>query len=257
MSKLTVNQSERIQDVYNAYGAASRSLRTVADKNAALGSLIDKSEKLQAFPLLLGNKGATYQSFLAKEDNPTAKALRAQFTEAQWRSAMDFLEGMREQHEAHLDGVYQAAEQAALDAGKTAKQARDVAEAAQKAEPEFKKILGGVKNNCKYRVGAEKSQAAKQRAEKDNIKAEKVKTSQSESESAESDATVEYTGALCIEVATAFHNALAGFGPAMQDQCGLAGVDPAQHVELIDAIKYDVAKLIARMTDSRTFNSEL
>lgn len=254
MTKLTVNQSERIQDVFNAYGDASRSLRSVADKNAALGSLIDKSEKLQAFPLLLGNKGATYQSFLAKDDNPTAKALRAQFTESQWQSAMDFLEGMREQHEAHLDSVYQAAEKAALDAGKTAKQARDAGEAAQKAETEFKKILGGVKNNCKYRVGAEKSQAAKKRAEKDGIDAEKQETTQSQSQT---ESTKEYTGALCIEAATALHNALAGFGPTMEDKCGLKDVDPKQHVELIDAIKNDVAKIMARMNDSLTFNSEL
>lgn len=254
MPKLTNAQTERVQDVFNAYDEAGRSLSKVAYNNAKLGELIDKSEKLQAFPLLLGNKGASYQSFLAKQDDPTTMRLRAQFTESQWRSAMDFLEGMREQHETYLDSVYQAAEQAALDAGKTAKQARDAAEAAQKAAPEFKKILGGVKNSCKYRVGAEKSQAAKKRAEKDGINAEKQKPAKSESTEAE--ATVEYTGELCIQAATALHNALAGFGPAMEDQCGLAGIDPAQHVELIAAIKHDVAKIIARMTDSNTFNSE-
>lgn len=254
MPKLTIAQSERVQDVFNAYGDASRSLRSVADKNAALGSLIDSNRKLQAFPLLLGNKGATYQSFLAKDDNPAAKALRAEFTESEWQSAMDFLEGMREQHEAHLDSVYQAAEQAALDAGKTAKQARDAAEAAQKAEPEFKKILGGVKNNCKYRVGAEKSQAAKKRAEKDGINAEKPKAAQSES--TESETTVEYTGDLCIQAATALHNALAGFGPAMEDQCGLKGVNPAKHIKLIEHMKREVSELMILMEESTTFNSE-
>lgn len=256
MYKLTTAQTERIQDVFDANSGAARSIRTVTEKNAALGALIDQNTRLQAFPLLLGNKGATYTSFLAKDDNPTAKKLRATFTEEQWQSATDFLESMREQHKDHLDRIFETAFDQATEDGCNEKKAGEIAQSAVDCEPEFKKILGGVKNNCKYRVGAEKSQAAKQRAEKDEIDAEKPSSTSSE-ESTSNETTVEYTGALCIETATAFHNALAGFGPAMEDQCGLASVDPAQHVELIDAIKHDVAKLIARMIDSRTFNSEL
>jgi hypothetical protein len=109
----------------------------VAEANAAMGKYLDQFFPI--FPLLLGNQGATYTAFAEKADD--AAPLRKGFTEQDWVKGMAMLDSMRTQHAEHADSE----------------------------SIEFKKMLEGVKNHCKYRVGGKKSEAAIARAKKSKL----------------------------------------------------------------------------------------
>jgi hypothetical protein len=102
-----------------------------------MGKYLD--QHFPIFPLLLGNQGATYAAFTEKADD--AADLRKGFTEQQWIKGMAVLDNMRTQHAEHADSE----------------------------SIEFKKMLEGVKNHCKYRVGGKKSEAAIARAKKSRL----------------------------------------------------------------------------------------
>lgn len=109
----------------------------VAEANAAMGKYMDQFFPI--FPLLLGNQGATFTSFTEKAD--AAAPLRKNFVEGDWTRGMAMLDSMRTQHADHADSE----------------------------SIEFKKMLEGVKNHCKYRVGGKKSEAAIARAKKSKL----------------------------------------------------------------------------------------
>jgi hypothetical protein len=131
---LPATATESVKGLLNDHAAKAKGDNKVAEANAAMGKYLDQFFPI--FPLLLGNQGATYTAFTEKEDD--AAPLRKGFTENQWIKGMAILDDMRTQHADHADSE----------------------------SIEFKKMLEGVKNHCKYRVGGKKSEAAIARAKK-------------------------------------------------------------------------------------------
>jgi hypothetical protein len=125
---------ESVGELLNDHAAKAKGDNKVAEANAAMGKYLDQFFPI--FPLLLGNQGATFAAFTDKADD--AAPLRKGFTEQDWVKGMAVLDSMRSQHADHADSE----------------------------SIEFKKMLEGVKNHCKYRVGGKKSEAAIARAKK-------------------------------------------------------------------------------------------
>tara|TARA_R110002074_G_scaffold59651_1_gene144959 strand:- start:472 stop:1128 length:657 start_codon:yes stop_codon:yes gene_type:complete len=125
---------ESVGALLNDHAAKAKGDNKVAQANAEMGKYLDQFFPI--FPLLLGNQGATFAAFTDKADD--AQSLRKGFTENQWIKGMAMLDDMRTQHADHADSE----------------------------SIEFKKMLEGVKNHCKYRVGGKKSEAAIARAKK-------------------------------------------------------------------------------------------
>ena len=139
---------ESVGALLDDHAAKAKGDNKVAEANAAMGKYMDQFFPI--FPLLLGNQGATYTAFAEKEDD--AAPLRKEFTEQDWVKGMAILDSMRTQHAEHADSE----------------------------SIEFKKMLEGVKNHCKYRVGGKKSEAAIARAKKSKLEIpEKSKGSKS------------------------------------------------------------------------------
>tara|TARA_R110002094_G_scaffold131057_1_gene124360 strand:- start:529 stop:1191 length:663 start_codon:yes stop_codon:yes gene_type:complete len=125
---------ESVGELLNDHAAKVLGDNKVAEANAAMGKYMDQFFPI--FPLLLGNQGATFAAFTDKADE--AQSLRKGFTEQDWVKGMAVLDSMRTQHADHADSE----------------------------SIEFKKVLEGVKNSCKYRVGGKKTEAAIARAKK-------------------------------------------------------------------------------------------
>lgn len=125
---------ESVGALLNDHAAKAKGDNKVAEANADMGKYLDQFYPI--FPLLLGNQGATYVAFSDKADD--AAPLRKGFTEQDWVKGMAILDSMRTQHADHADSE----------------------------SIEFKKMLEGVKNSCKYRVGGKKTEAAIARAKK-------------------------------------------------------------------------------------------
>lgn len=139
---------ESVGALLNDHAAKAKGDNKVAQANAEMGKYLDQFFPI--FPLLLGNQGATYTAFAEKADD--AAPLRKGFTEQDWVKGMAVLDSMRTQHADHADSE----------------------------SIEFKKMLEGVKNHCKYRVGGKKSEAAIARAKKSKLEIpEKSKGSKS------------------------------------------------------------------------------
>lgn len=135
--KLPTNAAESVKGLLDDHAAKAKGDNKVAEANAAMGRYLD--QHFPIFPLLLGNQGATFAAFTEKDDD--AADLRKGFTEQDWIKGMAVLDNMRTQHAEHADSE----------------------------QIEFKKMLEGVKNHCKYRVGGKKSEAAIARAKKAKI----------------------------------------------------------------------------------------
>jgi len=131
---LPANAVESVKGLLDDHAAKAMGDNKVAEANAAMGKYMDQFFPI--FPLLLGNQGATYAAFTEKADD--AAKLRKGFTEQQWIKGMAILDDMRTQHADH----------------------------ANSESIEFKKVLEGVKNSCKYRVGGKKTEDAIARAKK-------------------------------------------------------------------------------------------
>ena len=125
---------ESVKGLLDDHAQKAKGDNKVAQANAEMGKYLDQFYPI--FPLLLGNQGATYTAFTDKADD--AQSLRKGFTEQDWVKGMAILDSMRTQHADHADSE----------------------------SIEFKKMLEGVKNHCKYRVGGKKSEAAIARAKK-------------------------------------------------------------------------------------------
>tara|TARA_R110002049_G_scaffold274945_1_gene452966 strand:+ start:249 stop:911 length:663 start_codon:yes stop_codon:yes gene_type:complete len=125
---------EAVGGLLNDHAAKAKGDNKVAEANAEMGKYLDQFFPI--FPLLLGNQGATFAAFTDKADD--AAPLRKGFTEQDWVKGMAVLDSMRTQHADHADSE----------------------------SIEFKKMLEGVKNHCKYRVGGKKTEAAIARAKK-------------------------------------------------------------------------------------------
>ena len=128
---------ESVGFLLNDYAAKAKGDNKVAEANAGMGKYMDQFFPI--FPLLLGNQNATFAAFTEKADD--AAPLRKGFTEQDWIKGMAMLDSMRTQHAEHADSE----------------------------SIEFKKMLEGVKNHCKYRVGGKKSEAAIARAKKSKL----------------------------------------------------------------------------------------
>lgn len=125
---------ESVKGLLDDHAQKAKGDNKVAQANAEMGKYLDQFYPI--FPLLLGNQNATYAAFTDKADD--AQSLRKGFTEQDWVKGMAVLDSMRTQHAEHADSE----------------------------SIEFKKMLEGVKNHCKYRVGGKKSEAAIARAKK-------------------------------------------------------------------------------------------
>jgi hypothetical protein len=134
---LPTNAVEAVGGLLNDHAAKAKGDNKVAEANATMGKYMDQFFPI--FPLLLGNQGATYTAFTEKKDD--AQSLRKGFTEQDWVKGMAILDSMRTQHADHADSE----------------------------SIKFKKVLEGVKNHCKYRVGGKKSEAAIARAKKSKL----------------------------------------------------------------------------------------
>lgn len=128
---------ESVKGLLDDHAQKAKGDNKVAQANAEMGKYLDQFYPI--FPLLLGNQGATYTAFAEKADD--AAPLRKEFTEQDWIKGMAVLDSMRTQHADHADSE----------------------------SIEFKKMLEGVKNHCKYRVGGKKSEAAIARAKKSKL----------------------------------------------------------------------------------------
>lgn len=128
---------ESVGALLNDHAQKAKGDNKVAQANAEMGKYLDQFYPI--FPLLLGNQGATFAAFTDKADD--AQSLRKGFTEQDWVKGMAMLDSMRTQHAEHADSE----------------------------SIEFKKMLEGVKNHCKYRVGGKKSEAAIARAKKSKL----------------------------------------------------------------------------------------
>ena len=185
---------ESVGALLDDHAAKAKGDNKVAEANAAMGKYMDQFFPI--FPLLLGNQGATYTAFTEKADD--AAPLRKGFTEQDWVKGMAMLDSMRTQHADHADSE----------------------------SIEFKKMLEGVKNHCKYRVGGKKSEAAIARAKKSKLEIpEKSKGSKS-GDNAPSDP---------MSVARIQCNNLIGALNALADAKGIAGCpDDKERIRLSD-----------------------
>jgi len=185
---------ESVGALLNDHAAKAKGDNKVAEANAAMGKYMDQFFPI--FPLLLGNQGATFAAFTDKADD--AALLRKEFTEQDWVKGMAMLDSMRTQHADHADSE----------------------------SIEFKKMLEGVKNHCKYRVGGKKSEAAIARAKKSKLAIpEKSKGSKS-GDNAPSDP---------MSVARIQCNNLIGALNALADAKGIAGCpDDKERIRLSD-----------------------
>ena len=191
---LPTNAVEAVSGLLNDHAAKAKGDNKVAEANAAMGKYMDQFFPI--FPLLLGNQGATFAAFTDKADD--AALLRKEFTEQDWVKGMAMLDSMRTQHADHADSE----------------------------SIEFKKMLEGVKNHCKYRVGGKKSEAAIARAKKSKLAIpEKSKGSKS-GDNAPSDP---------MSVARIQCNNLIGALNALADAKGIAGCpDDKERIRLSD-----------------------
>ena len=132
--KVPAKAAESVGELLTGHANKAKGDNIVAEANAAMGRYMD--QHFPIFPLLLGNKNATYAAFTGKAD--AAADLRKGFTEQDWIKGMAILDDMRTQHAEHADSE----------------------------SIQFKKVLEGVSDSCKYRVGGRKTKAAIARAKK-------------------------------------------------------------------------------------------
>ncbi len=202
---LPANATESVKGLLDDHAAKAKGDNKVAEANAAMGKYLD--QHFPIFPLLLGNQGATYAAFHAKAD--AAAPLRKKFTALDWTKGMAILDDMRTQHADHADSE----------------------------SIEFKKVLEGVKNHCKYRVGGKKSDAAIARAKKSRLDIP-VKTSNG-GESGTNDETSDPMSVARIQC-----NNLIRALNALADAKGVAGCPDAKERDRLSGLAGQIAKAL-------------
>ena len=186
---------EAVGGLLNDHAAKAKGDNKVAEANAEMGKYMDQFFPI--FPLLLGNQGATFAAFTDKADE--AQSLRKGFGEGDWVKGMAILDSMRTQHADHADSE----------------------------SIEFKKVLEGVKNSCKYRVGGKKTEAAIARAKKSKLDIPEKKKKEASDSSATPSDPMSVARVQCNNLVIALN--------ALADAKGVAGCpDDKERIRLSD-----------------------